>query len=94
MPTGLLGYRDNKPEVPLDELLAGNSITLLGSPGEVYLLLVGQELSLADSGEVTWNKLRHLCNSILALNSVCFSVIVYLPFLLPSQGKHYFLYET
>src|SRR5215213_9282079 len=46
----LLGYRDNKPQVLLDEFLAGSFVTLLGSLGEVYLLLVGQELALADSG--------------------------------------------
>src|SRR5215217_795547 len=60
-PTQLLGYRDNKPQVLLDESLAGSLITLITflSPlGEVYLLLVGQELALADSGEVTRNQLR------------------------------------
>src|SRR5215213_6459729 len=49
-PTQLLGYRDNKPEVLLDEFLAGSLITFLGPLGEGYLLLVGQELALADSG--------------------------------------------
>src|SRR5918998_5171646 len=49
-PTRLLGYRDNKPQVLLDKSLAGSLITLLGPLGEVYLLLVGQELALADSG--------------------------------------------
>src|SRR5215218_9335165 len=69
-PTQLLGYRDNKPEVLLDESLAGSLITLLGPPGEVYLLLVGQELALADSGEVTRNQLRSPSHWILALSSV------------------------
>src|SRR5215212_2543793 len=49
-PTRLLGYRDNKPEVLLDESIAGSFVTLLGPLGEVYLLLVGQELVLVDSG--------------------------------------------
>src|SRR5215208_5698250 len=72
-PTRLLGYRDNKPEVLLDESLAGSLITLLGPLGEVYLLLVGQELALVDSSEVTRNQLRSLTHSILALSSVnCF----------------------
>src|SRR5215211_3113313 len=69
-PTQLLGYRDNKPQVLLDESLAGSLITLLGPPGEVYLLLVGQELALADSGEVTRNQLRSPSHWILALSSV------------------------
>src|SRR5215203_2890912 len=72
-PTRLLGYRDNKPQVLLDESLAGSFVTLLGSLGEVYLLLVGQELALVDSSEVTRNQLRSLTHSILALSSVnCF----------------------
>src|ERR671921_1467424 len=50
-PTRLLGYRDNKPQVLLDESLAGSLITFLGPLGEIYLLLVGQELALADSGK-------------------------------------------
>src|ERR687897_863925 len=54
-PTRLLGYRDNKPQVLLDESLAGSFVTLLGPLGEVYLLLVGQELALVDSSEVTRN---------------------------------------
>src|SRR5215216_5516816 len=49
-PTQLLGYRDNKPQVLLDESLAGSLITFLSPLGEGYLLLVGQELALADSG--------------------------------------------
>src|SRR5215218_8938960 len=69
-PTQLLGYRDNKPEVLLDESLAGSLITLLGPLGEGYLLLVGQELAFADSGEVTRNQLRSPSHWILALRSV------------------------
>src|SRR5829696_1027644 len=69
-PTRLLSYRDNKPEVLLDESLAGSLITLLGPLGEVYLLLVGQELAFADSGEVTRNQLRSPSHWILALRSV------------------------
>src|SRR5215217_5037899 len=49
-PTQLLGYRDNKPQVLLDESLAGSLITFLSPLGEGYLLLVGQELAVADSG--------------------------------------------
>src|SRR5918993_942631 len=49
-PTRLLGYGDNKPQVLLDESLAGSFVTFLSPLGEVYLLLVGQELALADSG--------------------------------------------
>src|ERR671916_1620343 len=64
-PTRLLGYRDNKPQVLLDESLAGSLITLLSPLGEVYLLLVGQELALADSGKVTRNQLRNPSHSIL-----------------------------
>src|SRR5215212_9431414 len=45
-PTRLLGYRDNKPEVLLDEALAGSLFTFLSPLGEVYLLLVGQELAV------------------------------------------------
>src|SRR5215208_968311 len=69
-PTRLLGYRDNKPQVLLDESLAGSLITFLSPLGEVYLLLVGQELALADSGEVTRNQLRSPSHWILALSSV------------------------
>src|SRR5215211_5473044 len=69
-PTRLLGYRDNQPQVLLDESLAGSFVTLLGPLGEVYLLLVGQELALADSGKVTRNQLRNLYHSILALSNV------------------------
>src|ERR687895_1211852 len=57
-PTRLLGYRDNQPQVLLDESIAGSFVTLLGPLGEVYLLLVGQELVIADSGKVTRNQLR------------------------------------
>src|SRR5215204_4386627 len=49
-PTRLLGYRDYKPQVLLDESIAGSFVTLLYPLGEVYLFLVGQELALADSG--------------------------------------------
>src|SRR5215207_3551211 len=71
-PTRLLGYRDNKPQVLLDESLAGSCVTLLGPLGEVYLLLVGQELAV-DASEVTRNQLRILYHSLLALSSVnCF----------------------
>src|SRR5829696_5517952 len=59
-PTRLLGYRDNKPQVLLDESVAGSFVTLLGPLGEVYLLLVRQELAPADSSEVTRNQLRSL----------------------------------
>src|SRR5215211_3771900 len=69
-PTRLLGYGDNKPEVLLDESLAGSLITFLSPLGEVYLLLVGQELALPDSGEVTRNQLRSPSHWILALRSV------------------------
>src|ERR671921_1045951 len=69
-PTRLLGYRDNKPQVLLDESLAGSLVTLLGLLGEVYLLLVGQELALADSSEVARNQLRSPSHSILALSCV------------------------
>src|SRR5687767_8543761 len=69
-PTRLLSYRDNKPQVLLDESIAGSFVTLLGPLGEVYLLLVGQELALADSGKVTRNQLRSPSHSILALSSV------------------------
>src|SRR5215208_2730468 len=68
-PTRLLGYRDNKPEVLLDESLAGSLITLLGPLGEGYLLLVGQELAVYAS-EVTRNQLRSPSHWILALSSV------------------------
>src|SRR5215211_4434650 len=72
-PTRLLGYRDNKPQVLLDESIAGSLITLLGPLGEVYLLLVGQELAFADSGKVARNQLRSLYHWILALICVnCF----------------------
>src|SRR5215218_5309537 len=72
-PTRLLSYRDNKPEVLLDESLAGSLITLLGPLGEGYLLLVGQELAPADSGKVARNQLRSLYHSLLALICVnCF----------------------
>src|SRR5215213_281329 len=69
-PTRLLGYRDNKPQVLLNKSLAGSLITFLSPLGEVYLLLVGQELALADSGEVTRNQLRSPSHWILALSSV------------------------
>src|SRR5918994_6794772 len=69
-PTRLLGYRDNQPQVLLDESIAGSFITLLGPLGKVYLLLVGQELALADSGKVTRNQLRSPSHSILALSNV------------------------
>src|SRR5215208_3911412 len=69
-PTRLLGYRDNQPEVLLDESIAGSFVTLLGPLGEVYLLLVGQELVIADSGKVTRNHLRSPSHSILALSNV------------------------
>src|SRR5919112_479465 len=69
-PTQLLGYRDNKPQVLLDESLAGSCVTLLGPLGEIYLLLVGQELVLADSGKVARNQLRSLYHSLLALSNV------------------------
>src|SRR5919112_1400905 len=68
-PTRLLGYRDNKPQVLLDESVAGSLITLLGPLGEVYLLLVGQELAV-DASEVTRNQLRSLYHSLLALSCV------------------------
>src|SRR5215211_832464 len=68
-PARLLGYRDNKPQVLLDEPVAGSCVTLLGSFGEVYLLLVGQELAV-DASEVTRNQLRSLYHSLLALSSV------------------------
>src|SRR5215211_1121383 len=72
-PTRLLGYRDNKPQVLLDESVAGSFVTLLYPLGEVYLLLVGQELAPADSGKVARNQLRSLYHSILALIYVnCF----------------------
>src|SRR5829696_10491244 len=69
-PTRLLGYRDNQPQVLLDESIAGSFVTLLGHLGEVYLLLVGQELVIADSGKVTRNQLRSPSHSILALSNV------------------------
>src|SRR5215203_1809984 len=69
-PTRLLGYRDNQPQVLLDESIAGSFVTLLGPLGEVYLLLVGQELVIADSGKVTRNQLRSPSHWILALSSV------------------------
>src|SRR5215203_142519 len=69
-PTRLLGYRDNKPQVLLDKSLAGSLITLLGPLGEVYLLLVSQELAPADSGKVARNQLRSPSHSLLALSSV------------------------
>src|SRR5215211_5698586 len=68
-PARLLGYRDNKPQVLLDESMAGSFVTLLGPLGEDYLLLVGQELAV-DSSEVTRNQLRSLYHSLLALRSV------------------------
>src|SRR5215216_2538758 len=68
--TRLLGYRDNQPQVLLDESIAGSFVTLLGPLGEVYLLLVGQELVIAASGKVTRNQLRNLYHSILALSNV------------------------
>src|SRR5215212_8308322 len=68
--TRLLGYRDNQPLVLLDESIAGSFVTLLGPLGEVYLLLVGQELVLVDSGKVARNQLRSLYHSVLALSSV------------------------
>src|SRR5215211_6174438 len=72
-PTRLLGYRDNKPQVLLDESIAGSFVTLLGLLGEVYLLLVSQELAPADSGKVARNQLRSLYHSLLALICVnCF----------------------
>src|SRR5215210_3727079 len=40
----LLGHRDNQPEVLLYEPLTGASVTLLGPPAEIYLLLVGQQI--------------------------------------------------
>src|SRR5215211_6559203 len=69
-PTRLLGYRDNKPQVLLDESVAGSFVTLLGPLGEVYLLLVRQELAPADSSEVTRNQLGSPSHSILALSGV------------------------
>src|SRR5829696_3774240 len=69
-PTRLLGYRDNQPQVLLDESIAGSFVTLLGHLGEVYLLLVGQELVIADSGKVTRNQLGSPSHWILALSSV------------------------
>src|SRR5829696_373370 len=69
-PTRLLGYRDNQPQVLLNKSIAGSFVTLLGPLGEVYLLLVGQELVIADSGKVTRNQLRNLYHSILALSNV------------------------
>src|SRR5215212_8128052 len=41
-PTRLLGYGDYKPQVLLDESLAGSFVAALGSFREVYLLLVVQ----------------------------------------------------
>src|SRR5215207_8595119 len=71
-PTRLLGYRDNKPQVLLDESVAGSCVALLGPLGEVYLLLVRQELAV-DASKVTRNQLRSLYHSLLALSSVnCF----------------------
>src|SRR5215208_7130665 len=72
-PTRLLGYGDYKPQVLLDESIAGSIVTLLGPLGEVYLLLVSQELAPADSGKVARNQLRSLYHSLLALICVnCF----------------------
>src|SRR5829696_4755798 len=68
-PTRRLGYRENQPQVLLDESLAGSCVTLLGPLGEVYLLLVGQELAV-DASEVTGNQLRSPSHSILALSCV------------------------
>ena len=51
-PTVLLGYAHHKPEVLLDEPLAGPRVAGLGPLGEVYLLGVREQLALVDAGEV------------------------------------------
>src|SRR5215210_836524 len=69
-PARLLGYVDDKPQVLLDEPLAGSLVTLLGPLGEVYLLLMVQELALVDSSEVTRNQLGSLSYSLPASSGV------------------------
>src|SRR4029434_4355801 len=70
MPARLLGYRDNELQVLLDEPLAGSPVTHLGPLGEVYLLLVVQELARVDSSEVIRNQLGSLYHSIAASSGV------------------------
>jgi hypothetical protein len=53
IPTILLCDRDDEPEVLFDQLLAGLPVAIPCPPGELHLLLVGQQLALADAREIT-----------------------------------------
>ena len=56
----LLGHADHEPEVLLDEPLPGPHVAGLGPHGEVYLLLVREEVALADVREVLGQELGGL----------------------------------
>src|SRR3712207_9555843 len=48
----LLGHGDDEPEVLLDEPLASLLVAGLGSPRELYLLYVREQLALPDARQV------------------------------------------
>src|SRR5215212_4057641 len=58
-----LSHRDHQPQVLLDKLAAGLLLAPLGTLGEVYLLLMGEEVALPDMPQVLRQKLRRLRTS-------------------------------
>src|SRR5918998_1738835 len=59
-PPVLLGHGDDQPQVLLYEPVLGALVAGLGPLGEVYLLLVAEQLALVDAGEVARDEVRGL----------------------------------